>query len=155
MREIYPENTKLQIFVCFFFLLFYHRDIMQILARMTSAFLMMIVGFFAVSPSIALGAGQDEVFVMSGRVGDSCTVNIECRDVGESRIVCRSSGETIVPAGCTIRSIAWLQNLLPWWTPPIDWSYDELYIEYQNIVLLYEGPDTFVYPFVRITKIQV
>ncbi|MFZ2256435.1 MAG: hypothetical protein WAW59_06860 [Patescibacteria group bacterium] len=79
---------------------------MQILARMTSMILTLIVGFFVVSPSIAIGAGQDEVIVMSGRSGDTCTVNIECRDVGESRIVCRSSGETIVPAGCTVRSIA-------------------------------------------------
>ena len=50
---------------------------------------------------------------MSGTAGDSCTVNIECREIGESRIVCRSTGETIVPVGCTIRSISGLQNILP------------------------------------------
>lgn len=81
-------------------------DIMQLFSRMTSMFLTLAVGFFVVSPSITLGAGQDEVIIMNGRVGDSCTVSIECRDVGESRIVCRSSGETIVSAGCTVRSMA-------------------------------------------------
>lgn len=155
MRAIYRKVLELQIFVCFFFLIFYHKVIMQIVVRMTSIFLTLVVGFFVMSPSIAIGAWQDDIIVMSGRVGDSCTVNIECRDVGESRIVCRSTGETIVPAGCTVRSIAWLLVPSIWWSWWVNWISWDAYIESKAIGLLYEEPDTFVYPFVRIIKIQV
>ncbi len=155
MLAIYRKVLKLQIFVCIFFLPLYHISMFWCMRHIVSTFLIGIVGFFVMSPSIALSAWQDELIVMSGRVGDSCTMNIECRDVGESRIVCRSSGEMIVPAGCTIRSVAGLLAPSIGWSQRIDWVIWETYIEWTVVGLLYEEPDTFVYPFVRITKIQV
>lgn len=140
---------------CFFLLLFYHRDNMQIFTRLTSLLLTFVVGFFSMSPSMTLGAWQDKIIVMGGRVGDTCTVNIECFNIGESRIVCQSSGEMIIPAPCTIHSIWSIVSPLSGLTP---WSYgtqDETHNIPQKIGLLYREPDTFVYPFVSIIKIQV
>ncbi len=150
--KIQKADTTLGLFTCIFKHFLYHHC-MIFRSWITSLFLC-IFGLFLGSPTFAVANETKEITILSGGFSDTCTWNIQCEKLDETRYVCRASGEVISNLGNSIHHI-----------PVGKYNSDALIGTSGNIVsscgqilekrISYIEPDTFVYPFVRITKIQV
>lgn len=119
----------------------------------TSLFLL-IFGLFLGSPTFAVTNETKEITILSSGFSDTCTWNIACEKLDETRYVCHASGEAISNLGNSIHHIPvgkYKSDILIGTGGTMTFSCDQI----PEKRISYTEPDTFVYPFVRIIKIQV
>ena len=67
----------------------------MIFRRKMASVLLCILGLFLGSPYFAIANESLEITVLSSGISDTCTWNIACEKLDETRYVCRASGDTI------------------------------------------------------------
>ena len=152
LLKLQKAETTLGLFTCFFKHFLYHES--MIFRRWMASLFLCIFGLFLGSPSFAITSESWEITVLSSGVSDTCTWNIACEKLDETRYVCRASGETISNLGNSIHHIPvgkYKSDILIGTGGTMSSSCDQI----PEKRISYIEPDTYVYPFVRIIKIQV
>lgn len=128
---------------------------MKLFSRLFTSFLLGTFGIFLASPIFASGVENQNTIILGTNFSDTCNWNIQCETSPDGQCICSSGTETLsaqwwsvhhIPVGkygtdINVSCITFFQRT----TDGIVQEKKITYIE----------PDTYIYPFVGIIKIQV
>lgn len=127
---------------------------MNLLVRLFSSFVLGAFGIFLMSPVVAVAREGSDIIVMAASAWDSCTTGVVCEQTSDMSYQCHSTSATMASLGGSIHQIS-VGKTAPMVLPYARYREMDRVRQPRAIQISYIGPDTFVYPFVRITKIQV
>jgi hypothetical protein len=122
--------------------------------RFFSSFVLLAFGIFLMSPIVAIASKGSDIVITGSSSFDTCSTNVTCEQTSDTSYQCHSTSIMMTGLGGQVHKISVGK------TPPGVLPYAR-YREMDRVSCprgmqsSYIGPDTFVYPFVRITKIQV
>jgi hypothetical protein len=127
---------------------------MNLLTRIFTSLLISAFGLFLASPIFALSNNTENLIVLSSNISDTCTSNIQCEVLADGQYFCHSGTENISSQWWSIHHIPTsksgdtiISNNSQFSIPPRE--------NLVQKIATYIGPDTYIYPFVGIIKIQV
>lgn len=126
---------------------------MNIFRKFFISILIACFGLFLGNPYFAIANDEYKDVFLTQDLGDTCTWNIQCEEVGNSQYVCHSEGEVITGQIFLAHEIPVGKNSLisfVWYGKIGKESYLPIHTE-----SLYIAPDYKAYPFVGTIKIQV
>lgn len=128
---------------------------MKLFSRILASLILNTFVIFLANPIFAIGTENQNTIILGTYFTDTCNWNIQCESTPDGQYVCHSTTEGISSQG-------WFLHPIPTGKQSADLSDYirnnlfyclEVYIQEKKIT--YVWPDTYIYPFVGILKIQV
>lgn len=128
---------------------------MKLFSRVSTSLLLSIFCLFLAGPIFAIWEENQNTIILSTNFSDTCNWNIQCEPTPDWQYVCSSSTESLSGQGWSIHHIPvgkYGTDIIA--TRITIFQYiPERVIQEKKIT--YVWPDTYIYPFVGILKIQV
>jgi hypothetical protein len=122
--------------------------------RFFSSFVLLAFGIFLMSPIVAIASKGSDIIVMTASIWDSCTTSVVCEQTSDTSYQCHSTSMMMTGLSGQVHQIS-VGKTAPGVLPYARYREMDRVSCPRGMQSSYIGPDTFVYPFVRITKIQV
>lgn len=127
---------------------------MNLFIRFFASMLLFLFGLFLSSPIFASNIELSGIILPSSNYFDTCNWKIQCDELPNGQYICHVSNESLSAQWGIVQYVP-VGNYGNGSVPTVWYCHIYSRGTIQEKTITYVWPDTYVYPFVRITKIQV